>query len=334
MRWRPGLGFTLGLAAISTAHAGYVNETHLWKNQEVPVCFANSAEPIQDVNLPLRKSATFIDNGRITIRPETADDLKVKPLTVEMKALIRQVIEISFTASATGIHYVGFNDCPPALDRGIAIYFNDIKDDYELASSNIGQYAEVQTVKIGAGALSDFQTPVVKGADPAKEWDEFGQSYFLTAVVHEFGHAAGLWHEHERADGSPINHLTDLTAKEWLSNRFDNDRRDSKSDINSPEFQKKFVKVGEYSLFSIMNYMVKSYMPFARNMQVTCQKTPCADQTYLRLLPTSIEQQRSLLHSSDTEVLAHEYLGRPIINAFLPEQAELAKYLAAQKPKK
>lgn len=152
-----------------------------WRDPDVKVCFATPAE----LNPNMKK-------------------YKVVDWKDEKKEVVQRVVEREFSPQRTGINFYGFEDCETSgEDSQIAIFMqkkSTIKTALlggNIASSTVGFILFYPTSKY----------PSIRGmillSNLAKE----------TSIVHEFGHSAGLFHEHEH----PNAHNTEVFCRNTKS---------------------------------------------------------------------------------------------------------------------
>ncbi|UXR63635.1 hypothetical protein EZJ49_11165 [Bdellovibrio bacteriovorus] len=132
-----------------------------WHPEAVKVCFAN---PVANSKDAYRRSTWSLEN----------------------KEQVRRWVEDEFTPSRTGIHFVGFENCVRGDNSKVIINYrpkNALKWlGGTLASASIG-YQLVYVSK-------DFP-------ETAGVMHFFAGGLNRSTVVHEFGHIAGLYHEHD-----------------------------------------------------------------------------------------------------------------------------------------
>lgn len=170
----------------------------------------------------------FVEPGEIEPPSEIDDDVAVSGFTEFRKEWIRKTLEEQFTPSRTGIHFVGFGDCHEE-PGDVFVWrsrprFNGAGTTGTASAYRIGQAEQVAVCPPG---VESEGCEVVEGADPgAGLW---GFSRLLRAeatahmrlnsdafcshkaaadlcrkgqLIHEFGHIAGLRHEHARPEAA------------------------------------------------------------------------------------------------------------------------------------
>nr|BFD62906.1 hypothetical protein BdHM001_15870 [Bdellovibrio sp. HM001] len=132
-----------------------------WTPDAVKVCFANPVE-----------------NSR--------DGYRRSRWKAEDKAQVRRWVEDEFTPARTGIHFVGFHDCVPGEKDNVIINFRP---------KNVLRWLEGTR----GSATIGYQLFRVSKDFP----NVAGNIHFFvgglrkSTVIHEFGHIAGLYHEHD-----------------------------------------------------------------------------------------------------------------------------------------
>ena len=210
----PIFALVLTLSSVR-AEAAFLQVDTLWKKKELKVCFAESRADLSHTEVPL---STFINpdvpGGLDT---EELSQLKIVPVPSELKAQIQKAVEDSFSSGTTGISFSGWTQCRSPHDIAIFYVMDDLDRDpargRTFSAGSIGRSLNFSKTSIrlnhskAQGYHGDFIMPSLKtfgdrvyGAGKSAEalWESFGQYELLRAVVHEFGHLAGLRHEQER----------------------------------------------------------------------------------------------------------------------------------------
>lgn len=185
-------------AFLGHAHAGVLNLVEpkiAWKKSDVDVCFADK---------------THLDKSDIQ------DDLdtKIKAASVasfgeDHKRLIRRLIKRQFTPDRTGISFSGWKDCQDAPESDVYLYL--IKDKNQKLSGQASLGDSGYGISVSDGAFKKRKELVVKRDHHKKAYLVLNLAYLgsesLSALeemkmtaLHEFGHLAGLAHEHNDSD--------------------------------------------------------------------------------------------------------------------------------------
>ncbi|WII71694.1 hypothetical protein QJS83_14590 [Bdellovibrio sp. 22V] len=188
-----------------------------WLNPAVKVCFAN---PV----------------------PDSKEKYKRAPWTEEKKLQVQRWIEEEYSASRTGVHFVGFQDCVRG-DRSKVIINYRKKLSLGLggitwASATVGEQLSFVS-KDFPGAVSEVHF-FVGGFDKA-------------TVVHEFGHVAGLYHEHDhpQAQGCSVR-TEDNKELVYVRGYTEYDRESVMSYCVTREFKDRGLSAGDILTLRLM----------------------------------------------------------------------------------
>jgi len=184
---------TLGtMPGISySAPDAFYEPEFLWPKQDVTVCFGTQEQ------IPRTE---ILDPKKAGLAAETLDYFRAFP--PEVRTLIRSSIEAEYTRERTGIRFVGWNDCDPAaLSDVVLLGF----------SAPSESKAQLGYIPLGRASIGTSAWDGTHKLDPSLkafvffDWKEaFGNAVsvrdFKHAVLHEFGHVAGLRHNHVSSD--------------------------------------------------------------------------------------------------------------------------------------
>lgn len=155
-----------------------------WQQNTVQVCFVN---PDRD----------------------TVDGFTIDAFSQDEKAHVQQWVNEEYTAERTGIHFSGFQSCEQSLNPDVVIYLRS-----ETVSIGPGR------VELASATLG--QTP----ARPSIRYQSARGAVYLSrsgltksVVIHEFGHVAGLYHEHDHPDADQACHYNDAHDKQVYAYR-------------------------------------------------------------------------------------------------------------------
>lgn len=154
----------------STATFAGVHVRNLWQHNEVSVCFAKGEE------------------GSRT--DKYGSKLKIRDWKEKHKANVQVWVNEEFTPERTGIHFVGWESCERSPNADIVVFHNKNSKFKNFLFGGVSGFA-----------LMGPYYNAVEGY-PAALGSVFINSSGMkkSVVIHEFGHAAGLAHEHEHKD--------------------------------------------------------------------------------------------------------------------------------------
>lgn len=158
---------------LGHASAG-IHVQNLWQTNAVEVCFAR---------------------GEARPRVDAGVSFKIRDWSEEDKAKIRAWITVEYSAKKTGIHFTGWKSCEEARMSDVILFFND--KSMLMTALLGGQY-----IKGRAGALGAYprSVPGYPYAQNSVVISSGGME--KGSVVHEFGHVAGLGHEHTHPESA------------------------------------------------------------------------------------------------------------------------------------
>ena len=277
----PILAIVGGVFQISTSsHAALVQADALWTKHHLRVCFAESKEDLKNTAIDLNR----LDDGST----ETLKSLKIVPVRADLKPLIQQVVQDSFTEENTGIIFSGWSSCQAGNAEVVVFYVDDVINPDEnseryLAAGTIGkpEGQKRNSIRINDTKVRGYYdqsimsnlTDLIQwsyGVDRAYEenWNQFGKYALMKDVVHEFGHIAGLLHEQERFD---LKHLKedDISQGQDYSDEInESDVRDAKLEALLPATKKK--SYGELNANSTMHYFHNDYDEASERTRLIC----------------------------------------------------------------
>jgi hypothetical protein len=156
------LGYFLILPYFS--YASMYEPDRVWDKKRISVCFPSSTQQFD------------LTEWKVYER-----DFEIGDFSQEEKLKIKEIVNLNFTVDRTGIHFIGWEDCDSLVSADIMIFKADDKSRKVWFKkkvpfkgiSTIGQHKES---KFKASTVFSKVTP--------------------QTVVHEFGHASSLRHEH------------------------------------------------------------------------------------------------------------------------------------------
>ncbi len=143
---------------------------NFWKSNEVTTCFADAEKDSRDTG------GTYV--------------LKVGKWKESNKVKVRQWVGEEFSEERTGIHFSGFLNCDETPDADVIIFHNK--------NSKFGTF-----LFGGLHGLAALGPSIgsVEGYPAASAFVSISSSGMdKGTVIHEFGHSAGLHHEHIHPD--------------------------------------------------------------------------------------------------------------------------------------
>ncbi len=162
------LSLLVGPFAGLAAFAGNYSPEGVWPANQVSVCFASAG--VYPVELrPLEGQSTHLTVRAFTWRPEQSQ-------------LARDAVERQYSAERTGIHFSGWLPCSEGpADVVLFVGLLNQRDGGPEGRASLGSTARL-------------------AAFPAARGFVFFRNFLDTekSAVHEFGHLAGLMHEHQR----------------------------------------------------------------------------------------------------------------------------------------
>jgi hypothetical protein len=223
----------------------------------------------------------------------------IAPGYAKRKEEMRDIVISNFNAK-TNMKFLGFNDC--VVDKpfvGIRVAISDvIAGDPRFAGlSNLGNSRFIDL-------LPDWE----KKGKPQLELNKIlfeinDPSVYLNTVLHEFGHAAGLRHEHERKD-------TPETCKEVLRTVCKAEVKEDSGKAMEEITKGKSVEVGSFDSFSIMNYCYGNYLRERKEIGSLSKDDIIGVNT---LYPTSKYNLPEVVASEPSSVQPNSQISKPIL---------------------
>jgi len=162
------------LAVITTQSFAGVYVENQWRHDEVTTCFAEGEQ------------GNRATDGYV---------LKVRNWKQKNKDRVKKWVTEEFTQERTGIYFTGFEDCADSPNADIIIFHNK--------NSSLGTFIFGGTH--GLALLGPYPGSV-EGYPSASAFVSISSSGMdKGTVIHEFGHSAGLQHEHIHYDAFKID---------------------------------------------------------------------------------------------------------------------------------
>lgn len=196
------------LASLNSFAFSVYAPDNTWSQNEVRVCFAP---------------------GESAKRTDLAIEVKVINWSKSKREKVRKWVEEEYTPERTGIHFVGWESCA-----------DDPKADVVMFTSPVGLFEKIISFKHIYYGLATIGTRLgterIKGYPDAQGILWLSDREFSKSVtVHEFGHIAGLAHEHDRIEAFKDPGCTD-------------------KDVVAGGIASYTSRSGEYDPDSVMNY--------------------------------------------------------------------------------
>ena len=239
------------MSARANAFLSLAEDSFKWNKSTLKVCWASFTD--------LKQSPQFDEVNDLITKCES---MNAKPVFIneEDRAAVKETVIREYNLRKTGITFEGWQNCTAVADADIKLVFLDkiIFPQLDPSKSNSIRreiLTDFYSLPVGQSNLG-LSRRENNGARVTRSRDEKGfifvrktrnlrselkinpQHSFLLTVLHEFGHAAGLRHEHIKKTA-----LTDPNCKDVFLDK--NDFTENTSTAHS---------FGEYDPLSIMNY--------------------------------------------------------------------------------
>ena len=164
----------LAIQSISeSSYAAVFSRLDIWNKSKIEVCFYN---PINSTFYhPTKKSKKLDGSAAILVRP-----------TEELKLFSKQILQQNYSREETIIEFVGWKDCDVTTKYDVILVFSD----EPLGSGESNMYSDFDRMH-----LNYLTTTIGLGTVNAENLSLTPEMKHV--LIHEFGHLAGLGHEHE-----------------------------------------------------------------------------------------------------------------------------------------
>ncbi len=220
----------LGSMPLMAGILNLVEPNVSWSNPEVRVCFANYSQ--------LKDTSFSTYQYKVT-------ENSFSFFSDEQKLVIKNIVTKEYTPERTGIHFVGWNDCQSDPQSDVYIFNLEDKDQYFTGTASLGESGLLTFVDAkGPRKLNIMQ----RRKTSKKNYIAFNTAFITTNTLsfneklemvslHEFGHVAGLRHEHADKNITTNKRFNDLNCIavqfEYGEKSFDSTTKSSVYDANS-----------------------------------------------------------------------------------------------------
>ncbi len=203
---------------FSTIAGAGIYSDNLWDKKDIRVCFAGEEkEP----------------------RTESGFELKIKNWNRVQKNNLQLWVGQEFTSERTGIYFTGWKDCQNSPNADVILFYN--------SNSRIKRFFHGGLDGV-AGELGPRYDGEVKGFPNARSIIAISKTGMNKGIViHEFGHVAGLAHEHNHPD-IPRDDKSCSHYQRFFSTRLEYRDFDPSSIMSYCSIQLKKLSAGDVSL--------------------------------------------------------------------------------------
>lgn len=310
--------FLVGFCASNAFAFGLMDRSKKWDKPILTVCWVDEAE----------KQLTA-DVSWNSIKIKLVDELITFP-SVETTQAVEKAVTDSFQNA--GIQFSGWKKCSETVNADVLLIYSD---EMPLFSAAIGKPDAGQTktgIRISGLGYSDTLSDRIKETrqyvveNRVEKLKQYAQNNFLYLSVHEFGHVAGLEHEHLRTDGMHEFYKSDLSFKQMGST----DHEILLDYSIRQGYLKDMEKIGSYDPFSLMNYMHDRLFTPLLKVRFFCELNPtdkmCIGENWKPLMPES-RGTRGFFSEGDVETLRFVYLQEEPKGLWKKESQRLVKWL-------
>lgn len=170
--------------SLQSAQSGIIEPKTIWDKKRIVACFYNEKSQLNGT------SVGSYDQAREIFR------FRPKELSKREKQKVVDVVMKNFSEQRTGIHFVGFKDCSQTQEFDVVVM--EAKGNIPLLSrpsfngrAVIGEAGELSSLANGDSGFFDKSGRIPTVALTVQK---------AGTIVHEFGHVAGLRHEHIHED--------------------------------------------------------------------------------------------------------------------------------------
>jgi len=181
------LFFPLSIFSFAFARdTSIAEENFKWNKNQISVCWAG--EKISDLNL-----TTLITEN---LQKKYKSDQFILP-DLYLKKLIQDTVSVEFTPDETGIYFTDWENCH-GDDWDLMILVGKTSSPGTNGFALLGQGALITESLINMRPIDLDQRKSYVFFD--KDFIKKSSNYVKKTILHEFGHVAGLRHEHDRKE--------------------------------------------------------------------------------------------------------------------------------------
>jgi hypothetical protein len=166
-----GLIILSSLTFIAHNAVAGVHAKNLWRHNEVTVCFAKGENK----------------ERKIFNRP-----VNIENWTDKNKKKAQKWISGDYRPERTGIHFTGWKSCEEMQEADIILYYSNNEKFMLAPEGQIGGFANVGPLKSPLAGSHRALGYVIMNSN----------GFYKSTIIHEFGHVAGLAHEHNHPNAT------------------------------------------------------------------------------------------------------------------------------------
>lgn len=335
------LFFASSSQACPTHTDGFGATSHLWsKPDQLTVCFVD--QPRDLTNPALEIDPTTLDkDGYLDLRKT-----QFVSFPDELKADIEKEVTHSFSTSP--LKFIGWKKCSETPEAKVWVGFSKEAGVDRLTTAQIGDpskynYRKSKTlIRINLGFLSMNQRQQ-KGVNSLLASrnvainealnEQFWRDYNFAPIVHEFGHVAGLHHEHFRKETVDYATQMDFTSPQYpFSKKLIGQSRAMQRSLKTDKSDD-MVAIGAFDPLSLMNYSslntgIAMYLLKSQCLTDPSLDTKLCDLTKIDRLITHVDPVRGYLSAGDLEALHFMYNETPLMGAWQEESNQLVTWMS------
>lgn len=251
---------TLSIFVMSSSFGAVAKLDKLWPTSNIKVCFASKDHKLTTIE--------YNDLGHLSsLSPKVFGKWDE-----HLKTKVKSWINNEYKKEITGVFFSGFEDCSSELkNEVVAIYISS--DSITNVPANMKHHGMASIANNGHLDFSINKKAYAYFLHPKLVKLDMGTSYsveeieliFKQNVIHEFGHLAGLLHEHDREEIGNDHSCKKIVGEETFMNFVQSTIYNPLISLNEYSTYKKddyipAVKMTSYDESSVMNYcMIKKF---------------------------------------------------------------------------